>query len=108
VASSFVHFHGVPAWCNPRARSLLRGVGLVLAGLALAMVISDFPKNNPSLFLIFPLLLGVYGMFETSRCIQKHWSFYHSAVMISLWMEVMALTMIIFLLLWPYFRWFLK
>jgi hypothetical protein len=44
---------------------------------------------------------------EAVRCMRPTWDLYHASVIISLLMDVMVLTLVLFLLLWPYFRWFL-
>jgi hypothetical protein len=41
---------------------------------------------------------------DTIRCLQLHWSFYHASVFLLLCMDVVALAMILFLLLFPYLR----
>jgi hypothetical protein len=88
-----------------RARSLLRGTILVLSSLAVTFPLSGFPHVHPSLLLIFPALLALWGMWETSRCLQLRWSFYHGGVLLLLYMDIMALAMILFLLFYPYAHW---
>jgi hypothetical protein len=41
------------------------------------------------------------------RCLQHRWSFYHGAVVLLIYMDIMALCMILFLLLYPYGKWLL-
>jgi hypothetical protein len=41
-------------------------------------------------------------MAETFRCIRVRWSWYHGAVLISLYMDALVLTMILFLALYPF------
>ncbi|HVW78668.1 MAG TPA: hypothetical protein VHB45_13730 [Alloacidobacterium sp.] len=94
-----------PAVFNFRARSLLRGTILVLGSLILAFVLSGFPNARPSAFLLVPTILALYGTYDTSRCLQMRWSFYHGGVLLLLYMDVMALAMIFFLLLYPYAGW---
>ncbi len=86
---------------NPHLPSLLRGNILVLGSLAASFLIAGFPLNQPTPAMIFPILSAAAGTFETFRCIQMRWSWYHGAVMLSLYMDVMALTMILFLALYP-------
>lgn len=88
-----------------RSASLLRANVLVLGSLALAFLLSKFPANKPEPSIILPLLLAFLGTVETFRCLRKRWSFYHGAVLISLYMDMMALMMILFLALYPYTRW---
>jgi hypothetical protein len=94
-----------PAFFNLRARSLLRGTILVLGSLVLALVLSDFPNAKPSLRLILPAFFALYGTYDTSRCLRLRWNFYHGGVLLLLYMDVMALAMIFFLLLYPYEGW---
>ncbi|MHB8303132.1 MAG: hypothetical protein ACYDC6_09910 [Acidobacteriaceae bacterium] len=52
--------------------------------------------------MIVPVIFSLLGTIETFRCIQMRWSWYHGAVMISLYMDAMALAMIFFLALYPW------
>lgn len=88
---------------DPRKHSLLRGTTLVLGSFLLAFVLA-FPYDNPSLKLLIPTGLASAGMWDTIRCLQTRWSFYHGGVMVLLLMDVLALSMILFLLLFPYAR----
>lgn len=84
-----------------RPPSLLRGNLMVLGSLAASFAIAGFPFNQPHIAILLPLLVAILGMVETFRCLQPRWSFYHGAVMLSLYMDVMALAMIAFLALFP-------
>ncbi len=88
-----------------RTRSLLRGTALVLASLASSFAISGFPDDRPSPLQLIPLLLAVWGMIETLRCLQRRWNLYHGAVMVLLYSDLLALLMILFLFLSPYGHW---
>ncbi len=90
---------------NPRTRSLLRGSLLVLVSLAAALVLSDFPHNRANPFLMFPAAIAMAGTVDTVRCMQRRWSFYHGGVLLCVYMDLMALCMILFFLLYPYARW---
>ena len=92
---------------NPRNRSLPRGVLLVLGSLIVAFVLADFPQDHASLKLIIPSVAAAIGTWDTIRCLQRRWSLYHGAVVILIYMDIMALCMILFLLLYPYGRWLL-
>jgi hypothetical protein len=92
---------------NPRNRSLPRGPVLVLGSLLLAFMLSGFPDDRPSLKLIIPTLIATLGTWDTMRCLQNRWSFYHGAVVVLIYTDIMALCMILFLLLYPYGRWLL-
>ena len=95
----------LPRPLNPRKRSLLRGCLLVLASLGAAILISGFPRNRATLFLILPTLAAIAGTADTVRCMQPRWSFYHGGVLLLIYMDLMALCMILFLLLYPYAQW---
>ncbi len=92
---------------NPRNRSLPRGTALVLGSLVLAFSLAGFPDDRASLMLIIPAFLAAVGTWDTIRCLQHRWSFYHGAVVLLIYMDIMALCMILFLLLYPYGRWLL-
>ncbi len=93
---------GVFRW---RARSLTRGTLLVVASLAWSFALSGFPEVRPSPFIAMPLALALWGSWETSRCLCRAWCWYHSSVLLLLSSDVLALTMILFLLVYPYARW---
>jgi hypothetical protein len=92
---------------NPRNRSLPRGTALVLGSLLLAFRLANFPEDQASLKLLIPTLFASLGTWDTMRCLQHRWSFYHGAVVLLIYMDIMALCMILFLLLYPYGRWLL-
>jgi hypothetical protein len=92
---------------NPRNRSLPRGIALVLGSLVLAFPLAGFPDDRPSLKLLIPTFAAALGTCDTIRCLRHRWSFYHGAVVVLIYMDIMALCMILFLLLYPYGRWLL-
>ena len=47
------------------------------------------------------LAIGVWGLAETARCLRRKWSLYHAGVLILLYTELMILTMIAFLTIYP-------
>ena len=90
---------------NPRHRSLLRGTLLVLLSLGVATVLSDFPHNRANPYLVLPFLGAVAGTIDHIRCMRTRWSFYHGGVLLLIYMDLMALSMILFFLLYPYALW---
>lgn len=94
-----------PAIFNPRTRSLIRGNVIVLASVAIATLISRFPHLHATLWLVIPALGCLIGMADTLRCIQKRWSLYHGGVMFCLYMDLMAIMLVLFFLLYPYLVW---
>lgn len=92
----------MPSLFNLRVPSLLRGNLLSLVSLAVSFPLAKFPFDQPSPTLIFPILGAIAGMVETFRCIRVRWSWYHGAVLLSLYMDTLVLTMILFLALYPF------
>jgi hypothetical protein len=95
----------LPGFLNPRSRSLLRGCLLVLVSLGVAVFLSDFPRNHATPLLVVPALAAIAGTADTVRCMQRRWSLYHGGVLLLIYMDLMALCMILFLLLYPYAHW---
>ncbi len=85
-----------------RQRSLARGNVLVLGSLLATMWLSDFPHNRENPLLALPALLAVVGTVDTARCMQKRWSFYHGGIILCLYMDLMALALMVFSLVYPY------
>jgi hypothetical protein len=90
---------------NPRHPSLLRGSALVLLSLGIAFLLSDFPHNRATPLLALPALAAITGTVDTIRCIRPRWSLYHGGVLLLIYMDLMALCMILFFLLYPYAHW---
>jgi hypothetical protein len=88
-----------------RCRSLTRGTVLVVASLLWSFALSGFPEVRPAPAIALPLVLALWGSFETARCLCPRWSWYHSSVLLLLSSDVMAITMMFFLLVYPYARW---
>jgi hypothetical protein len=87
---------------NLRAPSLLRGNLLALVSLAVSFPLAKFPFDQANPAMLLPIVGAAAGMFETFRCIRVRWSWYHGAVLISLYMDALVLTMILFLALYPF------
>jgi hypothetical protein len=90
---------------NPRHTSLIRGSALVLVSLGIAFLLSDFPHNRATPFLAFPALAAAIGTVDTLRCMRPRWSLYHGGVLLLIYMDLMALCMILFFFLYPYAGW---
>ena len=45
-------------------------------------------------------------MADTIRCVQQRWSLYHGGVLLCLYMDLLAITLVLFFLLYPYLVWF--
>jgi hypothetical protein len=87
---------------NLRRRSLLRGNLLVLGSFAMAFPLSGFPHTRATLLLLVPAVLALLGTFDTVRCMQPRWSFYHGGVLLLVYMDLMAICLILFFLFFPY------
>lgn len=78
----------------------------MLGSVFAAIPISHFPHVRPTLLLLLPTLGALLGTAETVRCIQRRWSLYHGGVLLCIYMDLMAVALLLFLLLYPYFLWF--
>jgi hypothetical protein len=92
----------IPALFNPRMRSLPRGNILVLGSLLVAFLMSGFPYLKPNLWIALPVLFCILGTIDTVRCIQRRWTLYHGGVILCIYMDLMAISMVLFFLLYPY------
>ena len=87
---------------NLRRRSLLRGSLLVLGSFAASFRLSGFPNPRATLLLLIPAALALFGTFDTVRCIAPRRNLYHGGVILFLLMDVLALCLIFFFLIFPY------
>ena len=83
-------------------KSLARPTLLALGSLWISFRLSGFPEVHICLWLILPLLITSAATWDTARCLQKRWSFYHGAVILLIYVDLMILLMISFMLLAPY------
>ncbi len=95
----------LPRSLDLRQRSLLRGTVLVLGSLLASFLLAHWPDDPPSFRLLTPTLVALAGTWDTLRCLRARWSFYHGAVMVLLYMDIMAISMILFLFLYPWGEW---
>jgi hypothetical protein len=87
---------------NFRRRSLLRGNLLVLGSFAASFRISGFPASRATLLLLIPAAFAFLGTFDTLRCMQQRRNLYHAGVMLYLFMDILAVCLILFFLFFPY------
>ncbi len=66
---------------------------------------SNFPHLQATPWLVLPAIGCAIGTADTVRCMQRRWSFYHGGVLLCLYMDLLALTLILFFLLYPYLVW---
>jgi hypothetical protein len=85
-----------------RQRSLVRGTLLALASFVVGFALSGFPVLHPNPWLLLPLLFCALGAVDTARCMQKRWNFYHGAVLLLLYTDLMILLLLTFFLVVPY------
>ena len=85
-----------------RKRSLTRGNLLVVGSVLLTLWLSDFPHNRATLLMLFPAACVVWGIIETARCLRPKWDLYHGGIILCLYMDLMAATLVFFSLLYPY------
>ncbi len=87
---------------NLRRRSLLRGNILVLGSFAASFPLSGFPGTRRTLLLIIPAFLAFYGTFDTVRCMRPQRDLYHAGIVLCLFMDLLAICLILFFLFFPY------
>ncbi|MHB1936214.1 MAG: permease [Acidobacteriaceae bacterium] len=87
---------------NLRAPSLLRGNLLALVSLAVSFPLAKFPFDQANPAMLLPIVGAAAAIVETFRCIRVRWSWYHGAVLISLYMDALVLTMVLFLAIYPF------
>ena len=75
---------------------------LVLGSLVLAFIWAGYPEAHANPKLASQRSLAFAGTLDTMRCLRLKWSFYHGGVILLLYMDIMAIAMILFLLLYPY------
>ncbi len=90
------------ALLNPRFRSLLRGSLLVLLSFPVALLLAHFPEDRPNPLLILPAIAALAGSIDHVRCMRSQWSWYHGGVLLCIYADLMVISMILFLLLYPY------
>ena len=90
---------------DPRRKSLFRSGLLVIGSLLAAVWMSGWPDDRPSLKLLLPTFVALLGCADTFRCLRSRWNLYHGAVVVMLYADVMAVSVILFLFLYPYGEW---
>jgi hypothetical protein len=83
-------------------RSLVRANLLVLGSFAASFYLSGFPGTRRNLLLLLPALLATFGTIDTFRCLTPRRNLYHAGIILCLFMDMLALCLIIFFLLFPY------
>lgn len=87
-----------------RQKSLLRAVVLSLGAFMASLRLAGFPyieDLHGSRWQLVVLGVAIWGMAETFRCISRKWDLYHAGVLILLYTDLMILTMIVSLAIYP-------
>ena len=77
----------------------------MVMSLVLAFVVGGFPNVHASMLMAVPVILAGWSTWETARCLQRRWSFYHGGVLLLLYADVLVLALVMFLMLYPYAKW---
>jgi hypothetical protein len=84
-----------------RQKSLVRAILLSVGAFAASLRLAGFPhieNLHASHWQILALLVAIWGMAETARCIRRKWSLYHAGVLILLYTDLMILASIVVML----------
>lgn len=87
-----------------REKSLARAVVLSVGAFAVSLRVAGFPyidRLHGSHWQIVVLVAACWGMGETFRCLDRRWSLYHVGVLILLYSDLMILTLIGVLVVYP-------
>lgn len=87
-----------------RQRSLLRALALSLGAFLVSLRLAGFPhieNLHGSRWQLVALVVALWGMAETFRCINRKWSLYHAGILLLLYTDLMILAMIVSLAIYP-------
>ena len=87
---------------NLRHKSLARANTIVLGSVVATVLLSHFPRVRPDAWIVIPAMLVVLGTLDTLRNIRPRWSFYHAGVILCVYMDLMAISLVLFFLFYPY------
>ena len=90
------------AFFDLRRRSPIRANLLVLSSFFASFYLSGFPTTRSNLLLLIPALLAICGTIDTFRCLTPRRDLYHAGIILCLFMDMLALCLIFFFLLFPY------
>ena len=93
----------LPRWSifRLRQKSLPRGILLSVSAFVASLRLAGFPNVNNlhrSRWHILTLVIALWGMVETIRCLRRRWSFYHAGVLILIYSDLMGIAVIVALL----------
>ncbi len=87
-----------------RRKSIARGLVLSLVAFALSLRLAGFPHIEDlhgSHWQLLALILGLGGLAETVRCLNRRWNLYHAGILLLIYANLMILVMIAFLVVYP-------
>ncbi|MBS1815548.1 MAG: permease [Acidobacteria bacterium] len=91
----------LPPWMQWRCKSHFRGAVVTVSAVAIALKLAHFPLDRENWFNVLPALAIALSIIDTARCMRGRWSWYHGGVLFLLYAELMAFTLVAFLLLYP-------
>lgn len=77
---------------------------LSLGAFLLSLHLAGFPhieNLHGSRWQWLALVVAIWGMVETIRCLQKKWSLYHAGIILLVYTDLMILAMIGFMVVYP-------
>ncbi|MFC6644950.1 permease [Granulicella cerasi] len=92
------------AFLDWRLKSPLRGPLVVLANLAVVVALSHFPALRPNLWIALPTLAIALGTWDTLRNLHVRWDMRQAGLVLCVYMDMMALFIALFCLVYPYFN----
>jgi len=93
-----------PSLIFSRRKSIARGLVLSLAAFALSLRLAGFPHIDDlhgSRWQFVALVLGLGGLADTVRCLNRRWNLYHAGILLLIYADLMILAMIVFLVAYP-------
>lgn len=87
-----------------RQKSLLRALALSLGAFLMSLHLAGFPhieNLHGSPWQTLMLVIALWGMGETFRCMQRKWTLLHAGILLLLYTDLMILAMIVFLVAYP-------
>lgn len=82
---------------NPRNRSLTRSNLLVFGSICFVWPAFRNPVGLCASLLPLAVLVSIIGMLDTARNMRKRWDFYHAGVLLMLYADLMAISLLVFM-----------
>lgn len=74
----------------------------MLGSFLVAVKLSGFPQRHATAFLAIPAIIALAGLLDTLRCMGGRWNLYHGGVLLCIYMDLMAISLIFFFWFTPY------